>query len=152
MKGPVIKHYGYVKDGLLYLHNNKLYEDTVKSFEGRDVEVTVEDKFEEKSNSQLGYIFGALWPSCQNTEMFGGWTKREFKDWIESEFLSRDYIKILNGKNKYIWVTDSLANISKEKASELINELTSFMRDNDIKVPDPEKWSGEKFRKDDKTD
>lgn len=145
-KGPVIKHYGYVKNGILYLHNNKLYEDNVKSLEGRDIELTIEEKFEEKTTSQLGYIFGALWPSCQNTEMFGGWTKKEFKDWIESEYLSRDYMKHLNGKNKCIMVTDSLSNISKEKTSEVIQELVVFMTDNNIKVPDPSEWIGGKYR------
>lgn len=149
-KKPLLRHLGNAKDGVAYLDDVELYVENIKSLEGQRIQVTIEAYSEPKTQGQLGYFFGGILPTAMQDECFGGWTKQEIREHLESKFLQKTYMKTINGEEVCIFTTETVGDLNKEQLNEFIGDCLWYLAGLGIEVKDPSQYRLDKYRVNDK--
>lgn len=147
MDKPIFRHTGTVKNKKIIFDNLDLFNKNVVEYEGQRVQFYLEPEFIEKSNDQLGYLFGGIIPTAMQHESFGGWTKDEFLDFIETTYLSYPYVKNINGEDKILYRRGRLSSLSKKKMNEVIEKFLDFLAGEGIEVMPPGQYKLTKIHK-----
>ena len=129
---------GFVKGFELKPYNEKLHNNVIGQYEGKQVEYCIREKKKKVSTSHHAYYRGVLLPSCMNAEVFGGWEKEEIHQYFANEFLKD--VKTKEIKNGACIITKILS--TSELTSKQMNEFTEkvirWMEQENINVPKPE--------------
>lgn len=89
-----------VKNGKL-VTNRKFIEDSIKSFEGKDIILTIEKKRKKRSNSQNSYYHAVIIPLCQDgfKNIFGEhFSASEVHEYLKSKFLFKEIVNQNTGE------------------------------------------------------
>jgi hypothetical protein len=149
---PKIRFYGTVVNGVRMYYRSQLHNSRLKQLEGKVFEETLEIKYEEKTDDQRGYYFGGIIrATCMETEAFEGWTFDEIRNELEGRYLSyatTKTIKKLDGQEITTEVKgrDSIADLSKKKMSEFINNVLNFLATLEIYPLSPEEYLTGKYQ------
>lgn len=146
MNEPLMRHIGKVENGKLLLNDISLYNKNLNRFEGMEVELTIQEKFEDATNDQHAYYRGAILPTALQHPDFAGWTKKSLHKFLTGMFLGEIVQRKVNGKGYEIPVVESTANISKRRMAEFIEEVLQFLSQMDIYIEDPEKYKLTKYK------
>ena len=136
MVGPPIRHYGKVEEGLTLFYNLPLYDRDIDSLEGKEFEVTIQEKHTDVSKDQHAFL-GVILTEALKNEVFGGWIRDELRDFLKEKYLAEKIVKEIRGEQVEIKVVPSLANISKKKMSWFIERCLEFMASEGIVIEDP---------------
>lgn len=89
-----------VKDGVLQT-NRQFISDTIKTFEGKDVVITIEIRKKKRSNEQNAYYHAVIIPLCQDgfKNVFGEhFSATEVHDYLKSKFLFKELVNQNTGE------------------------------------------------------
>ena len=136
----ILKHKGKVIDGQLHLNNVDYYTHCLKGLEGKDIEVTVQEKEKDPTLRQYGYYFGVVLPNALEDETFGGWTKEELDAYLKSNFLQKSKMKIINNVPIELKYSPSKAQISKEEMTEFLRKVITFLAQQGVIVPESHEY------------
>lgn len=81
--------------------NRKFIEDTIKSFEGKEIVLTIEKKRKKRSNEQNAYYHGVIIPLCQDgfKNVFGEhFSAAEVHDYLKAKFLFKEVLNQNTGE------------------------------------------------------
>jgi hypothetical protein len=69
--------------------NRKTLVDALKSFEGKEIKISIERNFNKRSNNQNAYLHGYLFPVITEALNDLGWqmTPQKTKEWLKKKFL-----------------------------------------------------------------
>ena len=123
-----MKYYGTVRSGQLKLKDQIRFNNTLKSFEGKEVVIKIREKEDGRSVEQ-----NALWWSWM--AIIGnsiGHTKEEMHTILKYKFLQRT--KVIDGKE--IITLKSTATLDKNEFNQLINDVFFWANDTlNIRLP-----------------
>mgnify|MGYP003112999067 CR=1 FL=1 len=83
-----MKHYGTVKEGKLILKNKRIFNDSLLSLEGKEVEIKIREKSFNRSREQNSLYW--KWIDLLSKEC--GYTKEEMHELIKYKFLKRNIV------------------------------------------------------------
>lgn len=133
----IIKHFGSINNGKLYLIDLPSYQANLNSLEGKEVEVIIEEKFEETTTNEHAYYRGVIIPVALSCEVFHGWNKDELHVYLTDRFLGQDIIKEIKGIRVTSRFIPSTANIGKRKMAQFITDVLQWLATLDIVIAEP---------------
>lgn len=132
---------GSVSDGRLILTNRKRFDEDVKQFEGKRVEVVISKLNKRKSNNQNAFLWGVVYPcALRGFQDAGhsGLNNDDMHEYFKERFLTKgkDIIHPLTGEVKTIAKTTTI--LSTTEMMEYIEEIARFCAEylNTI-IPEP---------------
>jgi len=125
-------HYGQLKDGKLELANPRWFRGMMQLFADCDVVVTIERKKRSKSQEQLGYLWGVVYPYISDHT---GHAPEELHEIFKSKFL-RERKQWRGGE---ITTLKSTADMSTNEMAEFITNVIVEAAELGIDVPEPDK-------------
>lgn len=145
MRKPVYKHWisKVVNEVRIVFDNPEIWIAEIESLNPSfRYYITVEKERERKTLSQLGYLWGAIYPECAKSEVFDGWKKEKIHEVLFSCLENRmEVIKNKNGEDRLITVVPDLSSYDKEQLSEYIDHLIMYLADEfGIVVQSPEDY------------
>jgi hypothetical protein len=77
-----------VKNGKL-IRNKKMIREVIESFEGKEIALIIEQKYQKRTIKQNSYLHGYLFPVITNALNELGWdmTPNKTKEWLKKRFL-----------------------------------------------------------------
>ncbi len=132
---------GSVSDGRLILSNRKRFDDDIKQFEGKRVEVVISKLNKRKSNEQNRYLWGVVYPCALRGFQDAGHSGLDLNDiheYFKGQYLSKGK-EIANPKTgETITVSKTTTILSTTEMMEYIEEIARFCAEflNTI-IPDP---------------
>lgn len=134
----VIEFNGKVNEnGILHVFNRKVFDEAVKRFAGKDIEITVKKKKSVRSSQQNRYYFGIVIPVLQNglNEVGYDMNKQDVHEFIKANFC---YNEIVNKETGEIFrVTKSTTRLNKSEFSEMIEKIKIFASEYlNVLIPD----------------
>ena len=123
-----MKYYGIVINGQLKLKDQIRFNNTLQSFEGKEVVIKIREKEDGRSIEQ-----NALWWSWMTIISNSiGHTKEEMHTILKYKFLQRT--KVIDGKE--IITLKSTATLDKNEFNQLINDVSFWANDTlNIRLP-----------------
>jgi len=147
MSDIAIKNFGKIIGGKIHFFKPHLYQTIIDKYEGKDIVVIVQERFEDTTTDQHGYYrAGIIRATCMETELFGGWTESDIHDFFAERFLSYTKQKELGGKAVNVLKTESTADIGKKKMRKFIDDVLNFLAEHDIFPLSPENYVMTKYR------
>jgi len=138
MNKPVLKHFGKVSEGKLLLYDMDRYNNDLTRYNGKEIQITVEYKYNDVTASQFGYYYGAILPTALENEAFGGWEIDELDYELKKRFLSDKAIKKIGGEEIETEIVPSKSRIGKERMKGFIEKVLNFLAEYGVEVQPPE--------------
>jgi len=135
-----LRHKGKVIDGQLHLNNVDYYTHCLKEYEGKEIELIMQEKEKDPTLRQYGYYFGVVLPTALKDETFGGWTKEELDAYFKSNFLQKSKMKIINNIPIELRYSPSKTAISKEEMTEFLRQVITFLAQQGVVVPESHEY------------
>ena len=139
MSDLIIWQAGTVKGFSLKMYNEKLYDNILGYYSGKEVEVCIRERKKKVSPSTHGYYRGVILPVCLSAELFGGWKIDEIHDYFASKYLAEIKEKLIGDRTVIIKTTLSTGEISQKRMNEFIENVRQELTENGIETPNPEK-------------
>ena len=137
------KHKGKVVSGSLALYDTALYIQDLERHEGMDIFVEIHLDEVNHTPEQMAYFRGPITNIALQTEVFGGWTKIEFQEFMKEQFLKEvKDVKQLDGTIKEMIVIPSLGDVGIRKMKKFIEDVIQFLAEQDIIVKSPNEYNG----------
>lgn len=134
-------HTGTVSDGRLIISNRKRFDEDVKQFEGKRVEVVISKANKRRSNDQNAYYHGVVLPCALQGLIDAGHTGLTVDDvheFFKGRFLSRGKEIILPKSGEVITVSKTTTILSTTEMMEYINEIARFCAEMlNVVIPEP---------------
>jgi hypothetical protein len=147
---PIIKHFGYVKEGRKHYYNPALYTDQIRSLEGKEFVEEIKERHNKATVNQYNYYRGAILPICHQSEMFSSFNTKDdiHENYFAPMFLSYTVLVEVKGKPAYEQVkVRSLANLSMAEMKEFIQRVVAECETNGISVPPPEAYYNKYYQR-----
>lgn len=147
MKQPTITYFGHVDDGMLKIRQRRQFDDDLRMFNGKDVEITVKIKRSKRSISQNNYYWGCVINFVRNGLVdagYNGITIKQTHGYLKDKFLRKE---LVNEKTGEIMTTiGSSKELTKSEFMEYIAEIQQFAAEYlNVVIPDPGEQSEIKF-------
>lgn len=113
MSKPVVKFFGVVKAGKVYLDEPENYESYLHTLDEKRIELTIQKEQLNRTNQQSRYLFGVVYQAISDET---GYTKEEVHEMMKS-ILLKDH-KVVNDK-RYT-VVRSTSSLTTVEMSEFI--------------------------------
>lgn len=129
-----------VKDGNLTRNRNQL-KDIIKSFEGKNVVITIEKAKKKRSNPQNAFIWSCVYPIVQNCFKEHGnvFSINDIHDILKMKFL-KEYVLINEDTGECIERTKSTTELSTLEFMEYIQEIQKLTEEwFGVVIPEPGK-------------
>ena len=110
-----MKHFGTVYQQKLKLNNKRLFIDSLKQFEGKEIEIRIREKSSNRSKEQNSMYW--IWIDILSKEI--GYTKEEMHTLVKYKFLKRNIVDDDGVEQEVIKSTTTLTT----------KEFTLFMND-----------------------
>lgn len=128
----------HVKDGRP--NNAKKLNEAFKSFEGKDVIVTIEKRKSKRSDAQNRFFHGVVIPIIQQGYLDAGWIEARSFDWTKNEIkkycLIKEAVNEITGEVKQ-YVGES-SKLTKSEFMDFIADIQMWAMENlNVYVPDP---------------
>lgn len=146
MSGVVVKHFGRVKDGVLYYYKPSLLTLVMNNLEGKEFVITLEERFIDTTQDQHGYYRTTNRWLIENTEQFGGWTEDNVHEFAVSLFLTHKKVIEYRGISQDVTIVESTADIGKRRMRDFIDKWIGWLLSEEIEVPTPEEMVVGKYR------
>lgn len=127
-----VTYYGHIKEGVHTFDNERWYRGTIQQYDDTPTIITIERKKKSKSQEQLGYLWGVIYPLIsQHT----GHSIEDLHDVFKTKYLKR---KIL-WRGADMVTTGSTVGLSSNEMSEFISNVKLEANELGIEVPEPDK-------------
>jgi hypothetical protein len=121
MSSPIIKFFGIVKGGRVYLDNQDQYEAHLHTLDEKRIELIVQKEQKERTNQQSKYLFGVVYQLISEET---GYSKEEVHEMMKSIYLKDN--KVVNNKRyTVIRSTSSLTTVEMVEYIENIKRWSS---------------------------
>lgn len=139
MQEGLVKNIGISKDGKFQPYNKTLFDNCLREFDGKIVEVFIQEREEETTDNQRGYFFGVIVRKvCMNMEQFGGWSATEIYEFFCGLFLSEPKSFKYKKKSIVVSITRSLSKLNKKETSIFIQKVINWLaQECGVEVPEP---------------
>lgn len=132
---------GTVSDGRLILSNRKRFDEDIKQFEGKRVEVVISKANKRKSNEQNRYLWGVVYPCALRGFQDAGHSGLDVDDiheYFKGQYLSKGK-DISNPKTgETITVSKTTTILSTTEMMDYINEIARFCAEMlNVVIPEP---------------
>ena len=148
---PIVRHNGYIENGVVYYHNIDLYNRKIQSLEGKKISVTIEEYREKATKDQFGFLFGGIIPTALEHECYAGWEKRELVNHFENEFLMEPVRKFKKINNKEvacpIWIARKVSELDTKEMTIFIEKIIARLAEEGIVVLSPDEYKTKKYGK-----
>ena len=121
-----MKAFGIVKEGKLKLNNSRKFQDSLREFEGMDVELRIKERSANRSKEQNSLYW--TWIDILSKEI--GYTKEEMHTLIKYKFLKRNVVDE-NGVEQE--VIKSTTTLTTKEFSLMMNDLL-FWSNNTLNI------------------
>jgi len=121
-----MKAFGIVKEGKLKLNNSRKFQDSLREFEGKDVELRIKERSANRSKEQNSLYW--KWIDILSKEI--GYTKEEMHTLIKYKFLKRNIVDE-NGVEQEI--IKSTTTLTTKEFSLMMNDLL-FWSNNTLNI------------------
>ena len=121
-----------VTDGKIVHVRHDYFNKYVKTFEGQQVEITINRKPHRKSLNQNNYFHG---PICEAFADYIGCTTLEAKEILKQHFLKREVVSKNTGKS--LEFVPSIATLNKDEMRKFIDDCMNLGIGMGIVIPDP---------------
>ena len=120
----------YVSNGTLHIRNRKHFDEQIKTFEGKDLEVVVQKKRSYRSIEQNKFWWAIMTIVGKEIGMY----KDELHEVCKYKFLKREKVMPNGEVMEYLGSTTEL---TKSEFSELVERLTIWAGELGIRIPTP---------------
>lgn len=144
----MIRLTGKIEKGKIIYNFKDLADETFRTLEGKEFELTIREKRKKVTLDQHAYYRKGIIGEALKNEMFGGWDKDEVHDFFSDKFLGEFYWKkYYDDYNKTTsQITDrkvkSTSNLSTKEMSEYMDKCIRWLAEHDIVVLTPEQFYG----------
>ena len=121
-----MKAFGIVKEGKLKLNNSRQFQDSLREFEGKDVELRIKERSANRSKEQNSFYW--TWIDILSKEI--GYTKEEMHTLIKYKFLKGNVVDE-NGVEQEI--IKSTTTLTTKEFSLMMNDLL-FWSNNTLNI------------------
>jgi hypothetical protein len=126
-----IEFYGRVKDGQLFISKRKDFDESIKRFEGREVEIIVQKKRFVRSVQQNRLWW--LYMDILHKEL--GYSKEEVHEICKMKFLKRE--KVIESTGEVMEYLESTTRLTRTQFAETIDKLIMWAAEMKIVLPLP---------------
>jgi phage pi2 protein 07 len=126
-----IEYYGRVKDGQLFIGKRKDFDEAIKRFEGREVEVIVQKKRFIRSVQQNRLWW--LYMDILHKKL--GYSKEEVHELCKFRFLKRE--KVIESTGEVMEYLESTTRLTRTQFAETIDKLVQWAAEMNIVMPLP---------------
>jgi len=122
---------GYVRNGVLIVRNKHEFEQSVKRFDGKDVEIIVQKKRLVRSIQQnrLWWLYMTLLSEAT------GYTKDEMHDICKFKFCKRE--RVIEKTGEVIEYLQDTSRMTRTEFSEVVDKVIQWAAEMDIILPIP---------------
>jgi hypothetical protein len=126
-----IEFYGRVKDGQMFIVKRKDFDEAIKRFEGKEVEIIVQKKRFVRSVAQNRLWW--LYMDILHKDL--GYSKEEMHDICKFRFLKRE--KVIEHTGEIVEYLESTTRLSRTQFAETIDKLIQWAAEMNIVLPLP---------------
>jgi len=147
MPKALIKHFGRVMNGRLNFHNKEYWYQQAWALEGKEFELQIKERKQKVTNDQYAYYYGAILPTCIETEHFSHFDKpADIHIYFEYKFLTYKVMLEAGDVKKEISKTYSLSDLGKKEMSMFIEKVIMHLRaDLHINILSSEEYYNEQY-------
>ena len=128
--------FGKIKDGRIEIKSYKIFADDIRKCEGKDVLISVEDRYRIRSEKQNRYYWGVVIRLIAEST---GYESEEVHQLFKKHFLS---YKKKSKQGQILEFTKSTAELNWQDFNKYIEQIKTYVRDNEvlrhIVIPDPD--------------
>ena len=126
-----LEYNGYVRGGVLFIRNRKDFENGVKRFEGKEVDIVVQKKRMVRSIQQnrLWWLYVTIIAESL------GYEKDEMHDVLKFKFLKRE--RVIEKTGEIIPYLESTTRLSRSEFSEVVESVIRWAAEMNIILPEP---------------
>lgn len=146
-----LRHYGKIINGKKTYYNESLYNQTIRSLEGREFEEVIKEKHKKVSHDQHAYYRGGVLGTALEYEIFGEWNEKElhlfFGDLFLSYIIEEKYL-VTDGttKKRHVKRIESTADLSTKEMAQFIDHVIGWLAQQGIVVKDATQYYLEKYQ------
>jgi len=126
-----IEYYGRVKNGAVLISKRKDFDEAVKRFEGREIEIIVQKKRYVRSIQQNRLWW--LYMDILHKEL--GYSKEEMHQLATFKFLKRE--RVVEKTGEIIEYIESTTRLTRTQFADVIDNLVQWAAEMDIVLPMP---------------
>lgn len=143
-----IKHFGKVVNGKRVYSNLTLHHQQLLALEGKEFEEVIKERTKKVTLDQYAFFYGAILPTCHNSEMFSHYDKPEdiYEDYFADKFLS--YKKLITLPDGTTYTKTKYRSLTELNRKEMSAFIESVLRDcdmNGILVLPPEMYKNKTY-------
>lgn len=126
-----LEYNGYVRGGVMFIRNRKDFENGVKRFEGKEVDIVVQKKRMVRSIQQnrLWWLYVTIIAESL------GYEKDEMHDVLKFKFLKRE--RVIEKTGEIIPYLESTTRLSRSEFSEVVESVIRWAAEMNIILPEP---------------
>lgn len=127
MSTDKIEYTGTVDElGTLKIINRRQFDESLKSFAGKEVEIIVQRKKSRRSDPQNKYYWAVVVTECQQgfRELGNDWSKEQVHDFLKTNYNYREVVNESTGE--VLRYPLSTARLTKSEFSEMIEKIIRF--------------------------
>jgi len=144
-----VKHFARVLDsGKLIFYNLDMFNEQKLSLRGKEIELTIKEKFKRPTVSQFSYYWGGILGTCLTCNCFDHYTTKEelHKNVFAPMFLGYQ-VRVIVGKKKWDkQMVKSLSELTKKETSEFIENVLNFCAEQDVIILPSEQYIEKYYR------
>ncbi len=143
-----IRHFGVIKNGKRVYHNLSLHHQQLLALEGKEFEEVIKERVKKNTLSQYAFYYGAILPTCHNSEMFSHYNKPEdiHEDYFADMFLSyKKLIQLPDGKRVEKTKVKSLSELNRKEMSAFIEKVIAECETNGINILSEEQYKNKTY-------
>lgn len=145
-----IKHIGRIdENGKKVYYNPELYRSEIDLLRGHEFVEIIKKKHQKITQSQLGYYYGCILPTCHKTNEFIHCDRKEdiHDDYFAPKFLSYDKIVEFNDIKEKQTKIRKIELLSKDETTDFIQRVLGECANLNIYIPSPEESYNKYFQK-----
>ena len=141
MSSIKLTYYGTVNEGVLKLSDRKRFDNELRNFEGKRIELVVQRAVKKRSNEQNRYLWGVVYPcALQGFSDAGhdGLVIEDVHDFFKNRFVNEgiDITNEISGET--IRIHRTTTNLSTNGMMEYIDKIIRFCAEFlNVAIPDP---------------
>lgn len=138
-----VKHFGRIlPNGNISFYNNEMWQEQRQSLAGKEIELTIKEKFKRPTVSQFSYYWGGILGTCLTCECFNHYaTKEELHKEVFAPMFLGYQVRVIVGKKKWDkQMVKSLSELTKKETSEFIENVINFCVEQDVIILPSEQY------------
>ncbi len=136
-----LNYLGGVQDGVLKLSDRKRFDQDIKQFEGKRIEVTIQKAKKNRSNGQNAFLWGVCYPCAVQGFIDAGnigVTVDEVHTFFKARFLSNGKDVVIPGSGEMIRLGNTTSTLSTTEMMDYIEQIAKFCAEMlNVVIPEP---------------